>query len=141
MVLADLEQLRRNPDKAELLTAKGYQLSSTENGKKIFIGTLSDTVIVEKNWSGYATQISWWAGTNREWLYNHMRNEMIKKYEYVEEFSNTDESDNRLDRLPYFEDESYLDDNKIHYKTYIIKRKTETIGFGVRLNEFMSGYH
>lgn len=49
LVLADLEQLKRNPDKTDLLIAKGYQLSSTENGKKIFIGTLSDTVIVEKN--------------------------------------------------------------------------------------------
>lgn len=141
LVLGDLAQLRRNPDKIDLLTAKGYQLNSTENGKKIFVGTLSDTVIVEKNWSGNVTQISWWAGTNREWLYNHMKNEMIKKYRYVGEFSNTDESDNRLEGLPYFEDEFYLDDSNIHYKTYIIKRKTETIGYGVRVNEFVSGYH
>lgn len=141
LVLADLEQLRRNPDKTDLLMAKGYQFSSTENGKEIFVGTLSDTVIVEKNVSDNITQISWWAGTNREWLYNHMRNEMIKKYRYLEEFSNTDESDNILEGLPYFEDESYLDDSNIHYKTYIIKRKTETIGYAVRVNEFVSGYH
>lgn len=135
LVLEDLRQLRIHPDQTLRIEEKGYRLLSTKGNDKTFVGTLGDTVIINKKWLNDITKVSWWSGVNRRWLYNHMRDEMRRKYTYSEMLSNTDESDNEIEGLPYFRDECYFDNNSIRYKAYVIYHKSKIIGYGVEINE------
>lgn len=135
LVLEDLKLLRVHPDQTSHIEEKGYHLISSKENTKTYVGTLGDTVIVNKKWINDITKVSWRSGVNRKWLYNHMRDEIRRIYTYSDMLSNTDESDNEIEGLRYFKDECYWDDKGIYYRTYVIYLKNKIIGYEVEINE------
>ena len=134
LVLEDLRQLRKHPDQTSTIERKGYVLLSAKENSRTFLGTHLDTVIIEVKWMDNITRVSWSSGVNRKWLYNHMRDEMKRMYTHLDMLSNTDESDNKIDGLPYYVDECYLDSNNICYKVYVNYHKGKTLGYEISIN-------
>ena len=134
LALNDLAQLRLHPDQTSKIEQKGYYLIASKDNIRTFVGTLCDTVIINKKWVNDIVKISWQAGTNRHWLYNRMRAEMRKKYPYSEMLSNNDETDNELKGLQYFKDECYVDDGGIQYRVIVTYSKGKVIGYGLEVN-------
>lgn len=132
--LSDLETIRLNPKNNSSIIGKGYVLKKSNNTEVIYVGHLSDSIIVTINFYEKTNKVEWTSGTNREWLYNHLSSEIKSNYEYSSMLSNTDETDNKYEGLPYYKNESYLDGRK-RYETYRLLLKEKIIGYGVTIQE------
>lgn len=140
--LSDLEKLRREPKDDSAILAKGYALISKDKERIVYLGAMSDTIILYPKYTYDINYVVWKGKPNQKSQYQEFRKEMISNFEYEEGSSFTDMRD-RAPGLTYFFDESYFhretNSELTHYKLYVFYLDEKIVEYRVTLSYFITG--